>query len=404
MILRLSQAADQLTTRLRVLLLEREEGTWWPRFLREDSESESSELVATQHAIPLKLEPLTEHDLYAIASKIALRAESAPPTHAAFLGAMRTIDALGRPLFGMIAAQLLIEDAPALSGYMRALRRILRRESGRWRGLIPDHESHARFVLLITLATFAGGLTPRANGFSYLREESSAHLLPDVDLLDPDTYSALIGAPATPQTLPGLQPDILGERFVLDRLSDLATRLNATRMLAMAWSLQRTGFLLRAAQDFSGDPGLEVALDALPLEEPDSRTQWGYLVGNVARLANRSDDPLTLRAFARLRTLTRDHSDEMDLQNALANAEFVLANILQFTEARFVEAAAQYAVALEHASTGSEVAAAATNNRGIVNQVIADDAAAFADWTSVIEMTSASDEARACALNNRVWI
>src|SRR5262249_31045949 len=106
LVLQLSRSVSYLPNPVRVLLVERDQGSWWPRFLREESQSESTELIACQYEDALHLGPLGREALRAVASDTA-RSRQLPWTDAiahAFERRMRTVDPLGRPLFAMIGA------------------------------------------------------------------------------------------------------------------------------------------------------------------------------------------------------------------------------------------------------------------------------------------------------------
>src|SRR5206468_2624567 len=113
------------------------------------------------------------------------------------------------------------------------------------------------------------GLQPKANGFDYIAASDVAGLLPDVSLVDEALYNDMAASAGGSASFAGLQPDILGERFVLDRLSEIGIRgLNSRRLLQAAWSFQPKDvgvFAVRSAFDFQGDPGLNKLFD-LPLD------------------------------------------------------------------------------------------------------------------------------------------
>ena len=68
---------------------------------------------------------------------------------------------------------------------------------------------------LLLLATLAGGLIPMAGSFAHLAASGVAGLLPNVGLLDQALYNDLASAAGgAGATSAGLQPDILGERFI----------------------------------------------------------------------------------------------------------------------------------------------------------------------------------------------
>jgi hypothetical protein len=93
---------------------------------------------------------------------------------------------------------------------------------------------------LLLLATLTGGLAPRAGSFAHLAANHVAGLLPNVGLLDQALYNDLASAAGgVDATLPGLQPDILGARFILDGLSIVGVAGQDARALQLAaWSWQ----------------------------------------------------------------------------------------------------------------------------------------------------------------------
>lgn len=140
-------------------------------------------------------------------------------------------------------------------------------------------------------------------------------------------------------------------------------------MAAAAWALQPDDlcdFVVRTASDFPGDTGLDALCD-LPLESREARGRWGRLVGDIVRVANRSTDRRSERLLDTLRELADKHAAEDDLQAALARAELYLGNILLFSDHDYARASAQFETAIARAGHGTEVEAAAINNRGILH-------------------------------------
>ncbi len=405
-VLQLTRSASHFPNPVRILLVERDQGSWWSRFLREDSQSECAELVASQHGEPLRVGPLSSAALRSIAADVARSQKTSwsASTERTFDARMRTLDPLDRPLFGMIAAAYPRGEAADAVADSKVLRLVLKNEAARRAQAIPDDERRQKIENLMTLATFVGGLLPRSDGFSFLSETDVASLVPVPELIDPRMYRDVVAATSGEAVLAGLQPDILGERFVLDRLTagGGASQV-AKRLLAAAWRVQPDDlceFVVRAASDFPGDAGLD-ALCALPLESPADRGRWGLLVGDLVRVANRSADTRAQRLLGELRNLSRRNAGEKEIKRAHARAELYLGNILLFAEQNYVQAAVQFETAITLAGATSEIGVAAINNRGILHHCMQDEDKAFADWNEVIAKTGISDEARACSLNNR---
>jgi hypothetical protein len=94
MVLDLARSGSYLPSPVRILLLEREQGAWWQRFLREDSQTESDELLSCQHAEPICLGSIPHEALQSLAAEVARR-QGLPwnnGTAHAFASRMRTLD------------------------------------------------------------------------------------------------------------------------------------------------------------------------------------------------------------------------------------------------------------------------------------------------------------------------
>ncbi len=407
-ILQLIRAAKYLPHPVRVLLLERDQGSWWSRFLREESHSECTELIEGQHDTPLPLEGLAPEELCAIAGGLA-RSQGRPWTDSMarnFTRRMRTVDPLGRPLFAMMAAAYPgAETIDALDSTL--LRLVLKKEAARRLERIGDHDRVRRIENLATLATLVGGLLPRSGSFSFLQHTAITPLLPDLTMFDPAVYRELVGGGPAGSVLGSIQPDILGERFVLDQLSTTDSVVDAVKTLAeAAWALQPDDFcdfVARSASDFPGDAAL-VTLCDVPLASSEARGRWGRLVGDLVRIAGSSTDPIASDLLTRLRELADVHESEPELRAAVAKAELYLGNVFLFAEQDYAKAGAQFDIAIARAGSGTEIEAAAINNRGILHNTVRDEDRAFRDWSNVIAKGGISDEARACSLNNRADI
>jgi tetratricopeptide (TPR) repeat protein len=409
MILQLSRSTAYFPSPVRVLFVERDRGSWWPRFFRDESLSESTEMLACQYDEPLHLEGLAPEALRALAAQVA-RSRNRPWTDSisrAFERRMRMLDPFNRPLFGMMAVDHPGNEAIDSVVDSTLLRLVLKKEAGRRREVVSDEDRLGRMENLVTLATLVGGLMPRSGGFNFLADTKVAQFLPDPACIDPHSYGDFVATMSPDAILAGLQPDILGERFVLDRLSAVAgADANAKRLVQVAWTLQPEDlcdFIVRAASDFPGDAALDALCD-LALDSGEARESWGRLVGELVHVANRSTDRTAKRLLAELRELADRHADESGLQRALALAELNLANILLMSEQDLAGASIQFEAAIARAGPGSEIEAAAINNRGILHHRVEDEDNAFADWTNVISKDGISEEARACSLNNRADI
>lgn len=163
-------------------------------------------------------------------------------------------------------------------------------------------------MCLVTYATVAG----RYNVIETLRE----YEFPVPNHLIPEWIRVLTGeAPEFAKEIPALQPDILGELFVLERLAGgygadsnaILPSTNTRRLLdiALAHSGHNTAdFVTRCLQDFEGHPSLR-QLSALSIPEP--RYSYGYLEDYLVRfgriatvMANTSRHDLAEAAYSEM--------------------------------------------------------------------------------------------------------
>ncbi len=405
-ILSLAQSAGYLRDRVRVLLIERELGSWRAELLRAHSNSESATIAEAEHREPVTLGPLTYEALETIAHDLVTR-ENLPwneTTARQFEGRMRVADPLGRPLFGILVA---VYSSDYGGGVVSPtlLDQVLTKESSRRRQLLPDPEQYARMENLATLATFVGGLVPFLGNFDHLSQISVANIIANVDLVDREIYQDFVSGTGADSILPGFQPDILGERLILNRLTSTATSGVMLKLRDAAWGLQTLdlcAFVVRVAADFPDHPGLAILCD-LALNSATDRVAWAYLVGNLIQIAARADDGLVTQLLDKLKGLSQTNVSELTLQNGLARAELFMGNKLR-EELKYERAAVHYDAGLGHATPGGDLQAALMNNRGILYDEMASEEEAFAAFTAVIDNTAASDEGRACSLNNRADI
>lgn len=408
-ILTLSRSAAHYSHPIRVLLVERNKGSWWPTFFRDESQSESAEIAACQHGEPLRLKGLSGEAILDLAGEVVGKQKRKwnDVSIINYMRLLRTVDPRGRPLFAMIAAAYLDNAGTDTPANTDLLQRVLTKEAGRRKGLIPDPERLKRMENLLLLSTLVSGLLSKSNGFDYLATSNVAKLLPEVELIDHDIYSDIAGSDPGGSYFAGLQPDLLGERYLLDRLTapGLAGE-SARRLLVAAWSFQPDDFgvvAIRTASDFQGDPGLFKLFD-LPLDSGDARGLWGEVVGDLVAVIGQSADPLSRAQLQKLIDLADMHREETRLQQAAARAEYNLASTYLFDENDLPNAAKGFEAAIARAGPTSLIAKMAIHNRGILHDRVDETDKAFADFTTMIEAADASDEMRACGLNNRADI
>jgi tetratricopeptide (TPR) repeat protein len=202
-------------------------------------------------------------------------------------------------------------------------------------------------------------------------------------------------------TLSGLQPDILGERFILDKLSlaGIAGQ-NARRLQVAAWSWQpddvRT-VVLRCLLDFPGDPAVHTFFD-LPIDTIEARRCWAEMVADLTPHAVAAGE-LAQGQLQKLYSVADDHPQERELQEATARADYNFALPFMFQDNRV--AVKQFDAAIARIGTDSLIGKMALHNRATLQRVDDERYDAFEVFTMMIDSQEAPDELRACAFNNR---
>jgi hypothetical protein len=255
--------------KIRFLLIERSiEGDWWERFLGAGSRREA--LLSTAYSPdPLKLGKLSDSALWQVFALYAhLGAEH--PERDRILSWLKHLDSDARPLFAALAGDAKRRGADIRAWDEKSLLNFQLREADRfWKPYGIREKDKA----LLAFATFVGGLdTPE------LLSLDPKLKLPDADSFRADFYEVMTGTPSTEHLVP-LEPDILGELFVLEFLKPDWKRgpfggQPARDFATAVWRHERFArhafmFVGRAAQDFPKDPILAILVE--PSEQNFSR-------------------------------------------------------------------------------------------------------------------------------------
>lgn len=395
-ILTLSRRASTFVQPVRVLLLERNKGSWWSTFSREESQSESAEIIACRYADPLAISGLPGAAVRQLAEEV-VRARGGAWNAAIgykFLSQLLRYDPRGRPLYAMIVAEYL----DTAESNTDLLRNVLKKEAARRRQLIPSSENLQRMENLLLLATAVSGLLPQANGFDFLAACEVAELLPDANLIDEALYNDIAGASRGNAVLSGFQPDILGERFLLDRLcADGIAGLNALRVLRAGWMFQPQDVrvvAVRSTADFPEDKGLSKLCD-LPLDSSKARMIWAEMISDMIAVTRTGEEAFAQHQLQKLTALADSHPQEKELQEATARADYNMGCKLLFSKnGNYLE---RFVAAIDRVGIDSPIGIMAFLNQSIRYE----GEEAIQAWTKVIQYQKASDETRACALNNR---
>ncbi|MFB9294282.1 ATP-binding protein, partial [Persicitalea jodogahamensis] len=278
---------------VRVLLLERDIRTdWWERLTLAtevkrscyvgDEKPQSSDMLA--------LPPLGDLR-WDIISQIHHRNHKRPPSDPAVtLETLHGMDPLDRPLFAFFAGMALVEGEN-IRGWNKAdlLDNLLvREEENLWK--IVDHPLADKHLNLLALATLTRGLS--SNQLKNIRNRGYDWLhLARTERVDEVLYSRMSGFRQVEgaKVYKGLEPDLVGEYFVLRRLNQILTADaeygsdTVREIIQTAWATQPEAMRLMAFMThldfFQAHQGVhEYLLKTLPHEEASEEIweEWGW--------------------------------------------------------------------------------------------------------------------------------
>lgn len=239
-----SDQSKNLSASVRVLLLEREvvNDDWWASW-RNDDDLAHSHYYQNEPELLLALPPIDSADHWRIISNVHER-QRKPLTadKDATLAKLAEIDPEGRPLFAFLVGRALAEGSDISQWNVNNLldNLLLREEDRIWK-THPTYATHGEgHKNLLLIATLTRGLW-----------ETNIKQLYDVNLpglprkLDNSLYkrmAPIVDVPKYDLTLyEGLQPDLVGEYFVLKHLQHLQNQLPhgkkiAQTLLQVAWT------------------------------------------------------------------------------------------------------------------------------------------------------------------------
>lgn len=236
----------RLAAPVRVLLLERVGGEEWLGRIRGFGTTEAQ--VRTCSAPTLTLE--TIDDLWPIFEYVLNLNGKPLPDRTETLDALRAIDPECRPLFAYFAADAIAEgdDIRQFDKEQLLSQVIKRSREGYWKPAGAD----AKDERLLAVATMAGHVSVDA------LEDLAEKLLPSWDVdRHPAIFLAMTGRESG-ETIGPLEPDIVGEHFVLACLQKNLNDANRARLCDLAWEFDPLGmaqFMVRVMHDFrSHDP------------------------------------------------------------------------------------------------------------------------------------------------------
>jgi tetratricopeptide (TPR) repeat protein len=309
----------ELTFPVRLLLLEREaQGDWLDR-MHGGRGSDRATLLAARYAEPHILKPLSPDDLWRTITSMLDDASRPHPDKRATLALLSQMDPEGRPLFAALLADALAAGAsPWQWNRMVLLKSVLEREEANWwkTADITDADKE-----LLAIATLCGGLRRD--------EKHPQEIAVRLAEFSPQRYRAMTGENAAERLTP-LQPDIIGELFVLESLSPANTSgtvIDAFRNAA--WEENEgagiSEFLYRAAYDFAPHPALRQLMVAAT-QTSITRAKWARAATDLVIALGGKDIESAEQILAALVTLAQSHPGERVLRVEQAKASYNLIN------------------------------------------------------------------------------
>jgi putative lipoic acid-binding regulatory protein len=280
---------------VRLLLLERQaEGPWMDTFLGTPDRHRHAIEQAQFEEQFLALPPMAPEELKALCLVIIAKLKAPLPSSSVEEVLELMVRMGGRPLFVAFIADALARDGdPRKWDRDALLKDVLGREMGRWRTAGATDED----MTLLAFATMTGGLSVSDTGRAV---EDAKGLLPGLDKRVAQVHSFMTGGPA--DELKPLEPDILGEAFVLDWLSPeselvaLAASERADGLRKLAWRFSPSGmfgFLSRTAGDFP-EHFLLAALAASVEGSEEQRAYWSMAATDlIGHIGNKQRDLAT---------------------------------------------------------------------------------------------------------------
>jgi hypothetical protein len=243
--------AESPAAPVRLLLLERQvDDGWWKQFLGDQGTRDRHAVELSRYAEPLALEPMTRDQLIEVMTHVSPGLGDASREHLSEVaGRLAEIDPKGRPLFAAVAADA-IEHGRNLREWdaEQLLGDLLGRERDRTWARVGAGSAEEN---LLALATLANGLP-----LSTVKEPPAGLELPAPDKALQTRYEAMTGK-VLDKTFQPLEPDIVGEYFVLEHLRDEG--VFGEPLLPAFWDVafrQGDPFVLlsRVVQDFPSHP------------------------------------------------------------------------------------------------------------------------------------------------------
>ena len=304
LILDLNRQAAQVDRRVRVLLLERDaESSWWNEFRGVGLTMHALESLRFSES--LVLGRMAEDELWNQVRSISQSLRLPTPDRQRIFEYLHQVDPEGRPLLVHLAAEMYLQDPNTPPpDHLSLLREVLRREEALyWRpaGVTVSDKT------VVAIATLSG--LPMAIS-SLLDDPALDGLIPSRAMLDPERLRAITASPATDVIRP-IEPDLLGELFVLDHIASLRVDIQG-RLIALAHSALLTdsglGFMTRLVFDYPTHP---MSTRLLALDHPSARLLVAFVGANRTASVAHGED--SLRVCGTICEFVQGHADEPDL-------------------------------------------------------------------------------------------
>ena len=290
--------------KIRFLLLERTQSDyWWKELIGYGTESYV--LEESNYGPSLPISPMSKENIARIVEQI-VDEEVLKTKDEAFLKELHNMKFLDRPLFAALAADAINSGRdPRQWDEERLVRDVLEREINlRW---MPAGLKSSDLKVLV-LSTMVSGLPA-----SFISNNSFPDVLPAAENVDFKLYRTATGG--TPNELiEPLEPDIVGEFFVLEQLGpESEFHQQAAGLIKAAWSASPEdmgSFISRADTDFPNHPSNSLLLLDLP-GDPVQQYNWLFPARSALdRAMARDDRQLSVNICRRILKSRFEHPNE----------------------------------------------------------------------------------------------
>ncbi|MEM1331668.1 MAG: AAA family ATPase [Planctomycetota bacterium] len=354
---------------VRFMVLEREaQGAWWEKVGSRDGGAARPALDGYQYQGSLELQGFLDD-----ASARAFFERSLPEDEHdqvdAFIGVFRETDEDGRPIYAKAiieaAEEFGLEKAATFSKAALMLY-ILRKEHDRAAEMFRDNTALFNGLMnLLTITTLARGVS--LDKFDPWADDGLRDIVPEKNAFEKEDFRA-ISSSSGEHDLPGLEPDLLGEMFVLQQLARMKTGADRRHAVRAAW---------HAKPD-------DTALMSYMMIADFRDSAW---IGDVQELGVRND--------------INSKQELSDLISALLTPAAVLIGQIAYLNGKLGQCAAVLSHTISSVDSPAEHRARALNNRGVIHRQFGRSNEAITDYTRAIKLEDAPAAQIARALNNR---